>query len=257
MGFLNFLKSVEVEAVAAPAKKAGGGKSKQWNPNASILAIRLWSSGAVYPSQALVDKFDLEYRTATITRTPIDLKEGETEEDRKYKNEYYYISGPGNAFDIIDSRNWNVYKADGHALFISPVGKDEKKVDIFGSVGYNEDGTPKTSVMQQGAVTYGKENLLKMVKEVYGIELSEDKPYVDLIVFSEFEGTNLTQLLSKDIAYFPKTVNRGSDKGKPDYVKREKAQVYGLAPAELLGMEEAKETEEEATVDSAEAALQA
>src|SRR6187551_1206779 len=169
MSALQFLKNAKLEEVSVKPRAAGG-RSKQWNPNPTSLAIRLWKDGSVFPSQALVDQFDLEYKIATITKVALPLKEGQTEEDQKFKNEYYYVSGPGNGFDVIDSRRWPSYKADGDTLFISPVQKDQAKVDLFSSVGYNEeDGTPKNSVMEQGANSFGKSTLLDAVKEIYGI----------------------------------------------------------------------------------------
>jgi len=244
MSFLSFLGSAQVEEVKAPTKR-GGGRSKQWCPNPTLLAIRLWRDGSVFPSQAAIDKFDLQYRNCTITKIPIPLKEGQTEEDQKYKNEYYFVSGPGNGFDVIDSRVWAGYKAAGHMLFVSPVKKDQPKVDLFARVDYEEDGTPKVKVEDQGSATFGKDVLLQAVAELYGITLTEEagKDYVDLIIFSEHEGINITEKLSAPFTLVPKRVNRGADKGKPDYERREGAQIYGLVPAQILGINVTNESE--------------
>lgn len=246
MSALSFLKTAKVEEVAAP-KRTGGGRAKQWNPNPLLKAIRLWKDGSVFPSQALVDEFDLDYKDAAITKLEIPLKEGQTEQ--KYKNEYYYISGPGNGFDVIDSRAWPSYNAEGHMLFISPVQRDEPKVSLFSSVGYDaETGKPKNTVMDQGSSTYGKDTLLDAVKDIYGIELSDDKEYVDLIVFAEHEGINITETFSKPLTFLPKTVVSGKEKGQPDLARRENAKIYGFVPAEILNVkEEAPAEEEEAT----------
>lgn len=178
MGLLAFLNSASVEEVAKPTRKAGGGggKAKPWNPPDTLLAVRVWSSGAVYPSKALVDRFNLEYHKAKITKgdevayTPEALakffeNEGElvehskqtiaqaiadgktelptqyvakTEAPKKYKVSTYEFEGgvAGNGFDVIDSSKWAGYKSEGNMLFIAPVAKDEPKVDLFGSTKY-------------------------------------------------------------------------------------------------------------------------
>jgi hypothetical protein len=234
MSFLSFLTTAGVEEVKASTKRPGGGKAKQWNPAATVLAIRLWKDGSVFPSQALADKFDLEYRTATVEKVPLPLKDGQTEEERKFKNNYYWVSGPGNGFDVIDSRLWPGYKAEGHMLFIAPVQKDQKRVDLFGGVLYDDNGTPKNSVMDQGSPSYGKEVLLTAVKELYGIELGAEREYVDLVVFSDFGGIDITEKFSAPLALFPKRIVKGDDKGGTDVIRREKAQVFGFVPAEIL-----------------------
>lgn len=177
MGLLAFLNSASVEEVAKAPRKAGGGggKAKPWNPPSTLLAIRVWASGAVYPSKALVDRFNLEYHKAKITKgdevtyTPEALakffeNEGElvakrnqeiaeaiaegkeapepyiakTEAPKKYKVSTYEFEGgiAGNGFDVIDSSKWAGYKSEGNMLFIAPVAKDEPKVDLFGSTKY-------------------------------------------------------------------------------------------------------------------------
>lgn len=230
MSGLSFLKNAKVEETTV--RKSGGGVRKDWNPNPLTLAIRVWRDGSVFPSQALVDKFSLEYRTATINKVEIPLKEGETEQ--KFKNEYYYVAGPGYGFDVIDSRSWPGYKGEGHMLFISPVAKDQPKVSLFASVGYEDDGTPKSSVMDQGTITFGKAYLLPMLQAVYGIELTEEKQFVDMVVFDEYDGVNIVEQFSRPITFLPKIVVSGADKGKPDLQRREGAKIYGFAPKELI-----------------------
>lgn len=177
MSLLSFLNTAQVETPKNVRVHSGGvgGAKKPWNPPATLLAIRVWESGAVYPSQALIDRFNLEYRKAKITKgdevayTPEALEkfhQGEaeavakrnqeiaqaiadgkeapapyvakTEAPKKYKVSTYEYEGEvaGNGFDVIDSRKWAGYKGDGHMLFIAPVAKDEPKVDLFGSTKY-------------------------------------------------------------------------------------------------------------------------
>lgn len=239
MSALSFLKNAKLEEQPIP-KKGPGGKAKQWNPDPTILAVRLWKDGSVFPSQALVDQFNLEYKTATITKIPLPLKEGQPEEEQKYKNEYYYVAGPGNGFDVIDSRQWPGFSADGNSLFISPVQRDQPKVDLFSSVGYNDNpevedfGTPKTSVMEQGANTFGKSTLLEAVKDIYGIELGENKEFVDLLVIAKIDEFDISTTFSKPLTFLPKIIVRGDEKGKADLQRRENAIIYLFAPASVL-----------------------
>jgi hypothetical protein len=273
MSFLSFLSEAQVEDVKV-RKGGGGGARKPWNPDEESLAIRVWKDGSVYPSKALVARFDLEYPDVTITKGELwpyseeykkeyEAKQAALPEDQRkpladrYKPSLYEpISGkPGNGFDVIDSRHWGSYKGAGNMLFIAPVGKDQTKVDLFGGTKYTEDGKPMSSVMDQGSKTYGEE-MLDSLKAVYGIELTDEKPYVDLLIIDEIEdgGTiiNINERFSKPVALFPKTVKRGKEAGKPDTERRENAVVYALLPADMMqaapdGKEEAKE-EANATV---------
>lgn len=246
MSLLNFLKSSTVEEVKPGPVRSGG--RKEWNPAPSVVAIRVWKDGSVFPSQAAVDKFSLEFRKATIKKEPIKLKEGEKPADQKYRNEYSFAEGTGNGFDMIDSRLWNEVKGEGAMLFVAVVPKDAGKVDIFNTVAYNDDGTPKLSVMEQGAATFGSEVLVPAVEQVYGIkfnkaEVKDDKDkvitpavtdgvdFVDLAIFENLGDFNVTEKYSKPLTYVPKRITRGKDAGKPDYARRENCKVYGLAPA--------------------------
>lgn len=270
MSLLNFLKTSTVEEVASPAR-AGGGR-KQWNPSPAIVAIRVWKDGSIFPSQAAVDKFDLEYRKSVITKEPIKLKENETEADQKFRNVYGFPDGTGNGLDLIDSRQWPQVKGDGAMLFVAVVPKDAGKVDFFNTVAYGDDGTPKTNVMDQGSNTFGKDVLLPAIEEVYGVKFnraaSEDGKdpgvkdgvdFLDLAIFESLgegeESFNVTEHYSKPILHVPKRITRGADKGKADYIRRENVKVYGLAPAsEVLpgykqdtGKQEQEEEEETVT----------
>lgn len=240
MSLLGFLKSAKVEEVVAPAK-GGGGLRKERTPEG--LTIRLFRNGSVYPSQALVEKFDLEYKVGVPSKVEVKNKVMDslpagaaTEVDApKSKTVFSFEKGQGNGLDVIDSRQWHQFKADGSLVFVSPVSKDEAKVDLFGIVRRDEvTGVPTESVMDQGAATYGTKFLIPMIKEIYGIELSEELDHVDLVVVSELEGVNITEAFSQEISLFPKVVARGDEKGKPDYERRDKAKVYGLIPYSVL-----------------------
>lgn len=237
-GLLSFLKSGTVEEVA---KAAAGVRSKQRNPNPGIVAIRIFKDGSVFPSKAAVDKFDLEYRSAVISKEAIPLKEGQVlkeGETQKFRNIYEFPSGTGNGLDVIATKKSTQIKLGKDVIFVAVTPKGAGKVDLFSSTNYNEDGTPKTSVMDQGAVTFGDKILLNLLMEDYGIILSEEKPYVDLMISETItEGTevfNVTEHFSRPILLVPKTVARGDDKGKDDYERRENVKVYLLAPPELV-----------------------
>jgi hypothetical protein len=228
--FAFLAKGVTVEEVTKPKGGGAVGPRKQRNPNPAVLAIRLFKDGSVYPSQAAVDKFNLEYKPATITK------------DEKNRNVYAYQNGQGNGFDIIDSRQWNSYKAEGDMLFIAAVDKGEPKVDLFKQAAYDETtGQPISSVMDQGTASFGKAVLIPAVEELYGIKFGSDAAkgemeFVDLMICDTVAGINIPEALSPKNGYalFPKRIIRGNDAGKPDYQRREKPVIYALIPSTLL-----------------------
>lgn len=163
MSKLGFLKNVVVAAQEQPKPtRNGGGAKKDWNP-ASGLVIRLWKDGSVFPSQELVSKFALEYENALTEEEIAAIKEDATKKPFR-----------GNGFDVIDSADFPAFNLGGaRVLIIAPAEKDLGKVDLFSSVGYNDDGTPKVTVMDQGAVTFGKDFLIPHVEEIYGITFAK------------------------------------------------------------------------------------
>jgi hypothetical protein len=260
MSLLNFLKKANVEEVkSSPAARTGGGVRKQWNPNPAIVAVRVWKDGSVFPSQAAVDKFDLEYRKAKITKEALPLKDGQAE--AAFKNKYEFPEGTGNGLDVIDTREWAQYKGDGDLLFVAVVPKDAGKVDLFSSVNYDAEGAPKVTAMEQGANTFGKEVLVPAIEAVYGIKFQreakaatkesaavtaqEGVDFVDLEIFETFgegeDAVNVTEAFSKPILHVPKRITRGADKGKSDYTRRENVKVYGFAPTQVLHPEKEAE----------------
>lgn len=252
-GMFDFLKTVKVEEVEE-APKAKRGVKKPWNPDPLMVGFRVWKDGAIFPSQAAVDKFDLEYRTAMIsfenvtaraTKVPEGMEAhanaivpGPTEAKTR-KVFTYGEGGPGNGFDVFSSSDWGQFKGDGKIIFVSPVVKTEAKVDLFSTVGMDEKGKPLNTVLDQGAATYGEQTLLPMLKEMYDIELGEEKEYVDLEIVESIEGFDIVGNYSRDIMLLPKKITRGADKGKADYVRRENQKVYALVPVEVLAEEPA------------------
>ena len=287
MSFLSFLSEATVEDVALPSRAGVGGARKPWNPKEGRLVIRVWKDGAIYPNKTTIDRFNLEYVKAIITKgeqipyTQADVdkwneeqlrlrdehiqKQASLPDDQKteYKikefkpkfkpSKYEYEGAPGNGFDFIDSRLWNGFTGKGQMLFVAPAAKDLAKVEIFGSTKYTGDGTPVNSVYDQGSKTFGAEVLLPTVEEVYGVKIEGDKEYIDLLIVDELDlgdgnVININEKFSKKIAHFPKKILRGEAKGQADFEKRENAIVWGLIPAELLGE---TEVEEVATVNEA------
>jgi hypothetical protein len=282
MSRLAFLKTVSVIAVAEPAKRAGGGGArKEWNPTEGLV-LRLWKSGAVYPSQEMVDKFDLEYRNCLTE-----------EQEEAIKADTLEKPAMGFGFDVADTQDFPAFKVDGRYLIISSVPKDVKggRVDLFGTVTYNEeDNTPKLKVFDQGNTTFGKDFLIPRIEEIYGITFAkaavaavEAKPaetdaegkviksavearaavpavegveYLDLILLGqEGENSDPFSLPVGKIAYFPKIVSRGDAKGESTVARRENPQMYILYPKIWLDEEKAQAAGEDPRQETVPAGL--
>jgi hypothetical protein len=205
---LDFLKNISIAEAETKVRKTGETKSK-FPVDADI---RIYKSGAVYPSPALVAAWDLEYRNK-----PADPK-GKPE---------------GNGIDVIDSRDWAQAKNLPMSLiFVAACARKQGKVDLFASVGYNENGEPATSVLTQGASTFGKQ-FLETLKEVYGAPVAEEleaNGFVDLsIVMSQppFKSPN-------DIYHIPKVVSRGDKAGELTYERRENLNIYAMVLASTI-----------------------
>lgn len=261
MSLLNFLKAGTVE-VPVDAPKVARTSKGQLAPNPTSIAIRVWRDGSVYPSQAAIDKFDLNYRKAVIKIEQIAAREEKKDETGKViekareaseRRIYEYPEGQGNAMDVISSLDWKEFNSavEGKMLFVVVVPRKEPKTDLFSSTVYDQEtGNPKSSVAEQGATTYGESTLLPMLKDVYGVELTEEegKDFVDMVIFETLgSGVNVidvTNTYSKPIIFVPKKISRGADKGKLDYARRENAKIYGFAP---LAMVEEVEREQPVT----------
>lgn len=205
---LDFLKKITVTA-PEKAPRTGGGPRKNWNPIG--FCIRVWKSGAIFPSQELVDRFNLEYGN----------KPAENEDPSGY------------ALDIFSSADSTLLKAPETLIVVNVTSKADNKTDVFGATTYNEDGTPKSSVMDQGSVTFGKTTLLPMLKSVYGIELSDERPFVDLQFLGQ-DGVEAREPFvlpnNLTVGYVPKFVARGERKGEMSVARREDLQMYILYP---------------------------
>ena len=196
---LDFLTNVQLNVPENKVKAEKPGRTAV-TKNPEGLTLRVFSNGKIYPSQDLVTLLNLEYTT----------------KDTATNN---------NGLDIFKSTDWGMFPVDAPQkyIFIAPVPKDSPKVDLFGQVGYSEEGRPKNSVMEQGGGSFG-EQMLEMISEVYGITL-EKGSFLDLEVKSE-----VVVKSPNDVYFIPKTVARGEKKGQITVVRRENISVMPLVP---------------------------
>ena len=214
MSGLSFLKNVQIASNAALGLGAGKLRTPGAAKNPETADLRIYKNGAVYPSVKLATNAKLEYQ-------PKDSEE------------------KGFGFDVFSSKKFlNTASLEQHFLFIALVPKSEPKVDLFSSTVYDtETGLAKSSVLDQGATTAGKE-ILAMIEEAYGITIPETGSYIDLKIVKDQPFT------TDDNTYWvPKVVSRGEKKGDVDLVKRKDLTLYALVPVEML----------EETVESVEA----
>lgn len=214
---LSFLSDVTLEVVSkiAPAKKLQIIRTPGDN-----VDLRVFSNGKVYPSQAFATEFNLEYQ-------PRVVKEGVA-----------IING--NGLDVFNSVDWGMIagKLPTELIFVSAVAKDQPKVDMWGSTKYNEDHTPKASVLDQGAQTFGKNTLVPMIEEIYG-NRAEDYSYIDFKVAEEtIESPN-------GVYHLPKKVAAGKHKGENTYIRRENISIHPLVivHVELPAVKEGNQTD--------------
>ena len=216
---LGQLTAVEPPVVAN--KRAGGGPRKEWNP--TTADIRIWKDGSVYPSQALVDKWNLNFTPRTFD-----------EATGKWSDE------PGGyGFDVFHTADYPAIKGP-NMVAIVPVPRSLGKIDLFASCNYytkkdaeNGDvpegakvGDPVTSVMEQGSNTFGKE-LLKMLNVSYDV-VPNAEGYIDLLVF----GDPIKNVNGSEIYNIPKKLKKGDKAGELSYVRREKVSVFVLIPTD-------------------------
>lgn len=220
---LDFLATATINDMAEKTVVRKGGPRKQRNPEG--LAIRVFHDGSVYPSQELVDKFNLEYAA----------------KDSDDSN---------NGFDIIDIALYPTFQLGKRILIISPVSRKNGKVDLFGSTTYNEDGSPKTSVLEQGSKTFGMDDLIPAIQEIYNISMDKESgvEFVDLVlVANPATGEPWTLPQGKTITYIPKKVSRGAAKGTVSTIRRENPLFYAFLPLEMTQGEATEQKEEEVT----------
>jgi hypothetical protein len=118
------------------------------NPEGLTLRVFL-TSGRVFPSQELVDRFKLEYGV-----------EGEC------------------GIDFFTAHNWGIYpKSQPNALFLTFVPRTEPKIDLFATRRSEE-----TKVIDQAPVS---RDLVEAIKQVYPSAVTNDTPFLDLTIREE------------------------------------------------------------------------
>lgn len=196
---LDFLSQVTVEAVIVPVKSPVSRTPKVLQPTDGVADIRIWENGAIYPSNALIAEFNLEY-------TAKDAEES------------------GNGLDFIDSSLMPSIKTPQRFLALAITPRKSGKIDVFRGTTYKEDGTPAASVATQGTAMFGKETLLPLIKEVYNV-VSNEEGFIDLIIYRNNGITSPANFF-----HFPKTVTRGEAKGTTSYVRRNDAILFPYCP---------------------------
>lgn len=249
---LDFLKNISIdesEIIKAAKKKGtgGGGHKKEWNPT-HPYTIRIWKDGSVFPSADLVDRFSLEYgdRPVEDAQTEGTMQEQYDKEEKKPK----WIQ-PGNAFDVFDSADFPAFKSPQRFILANVVSKASGKADLFASVTWDAlTGKKENSVMEQGAATFGKKEFIGMIKDVYGVELNDETPHIDLVLLDQNGELNdgapkHFQLPGdKKFCYVPKKVSRGATKGTETVVRREDPWLFVLYPLLAIHPELAPKKEE-------------
>ncbi len=165
--------------------------------NPEGLAVRLLNNGAVYPSKELITKFNLEFKPAQA-------------EDQ------------GNGFDIVDTKFWKPLAEHPRMLMFGVTPKDDGKVDLFATTRHNEDCTPKSNVLTRGEQS---PTLLALAQELGW--LTGEQKYVDLQVIVDHPFTT-----TDGIAYIPKVIERGANKGEKDYRRRDNITFYPVEAIE-------------------------
>ena len=213
---LDFLNEIKIQEVEKPISKKT--KKSNNNPDPMFMGIRVWKSGQVFPSQKLVDTFSLEYVTKVVSTN----EEGNT-----------VMTAPdflGNGLDIFALSDWTQIDEQtrkNKAILVGISPKVSPKIDLFGSVKYNTDGTPVNTVMDQRASTFGSKSLLPLIESTYGV-LPNEEGFIDLEINVNM---NLKSKALNGIFMIPKTISRGDDAGKADMVRRENIDVFPMTPA--------------------------
>lgn len=236
MSGLSFLKNITAEAPAKQPRTVGPRKER--NPELQ-LALRIFKDGSIYPSQGLVDRFNLEYPK----QAPASVEGGEPAH-----------VAPGNGLDIFSINDFSFLKGVENVLVVNVVAKDEPKVDVFGRTDYDEKtGEPLSSVMDQGATSFGKNELLGMIDKFYELN-PDEKVGLDLVFLGiDGEEANVPYKLRDDlkVCYVPKTLSRGGKKGEPTFQKRDNPKLFILYPKVLIDEAEGIKAKEASAVRKA------
>lgn len=218
---LSFLKSATLEEVPANAPSSREGVStlvKQ--PTTGDL--RVFKNGRCYPSDAFAEKNQLAYAEKVET---VDPETGEVS-----------TTVLGNGLDIFSSTHWGMVKGlPEEVIFLCAVPRQgNMKIDLYGSCQY-EGTTPKTSILEQGASSFGKSSLVEMLASAYAVNWEVVK-FVDIEV-----NTDYPMVSDSGVYHLPKIVSRGENRGKATYIRRENIDIFPIQVVytELKDKEEA------------------
>lgn len=238
--FLNTLTVTTLESQKAVATK------KETNPDPNSLRLRIWKDGSIFPSARLVSEYSLEYPKATSVQqiklvnedgSPkmIPGKDGAPETQATKRKLEFDPATVSNGLDVFTLHAWTQIAeaermASPNIILVGVTPKSAPKVELFANVKYNDDGSAASSVLDQGAPTYGKAVLLPLLKELYNVEPNEEG-FIDLEILPQFDQTSK---VPNRVFIFPKSVARGEEKGKPSYEMRTCTGIFPLVPAAVI-----------------------
>lgn len=204
---LDYLKKVTLQEVKVERTRKSGGSTLVKQPiNADL---RVFKNGRVYPSVAFAEKYAVDYFPKV---EEVDAVTGEVS-----------VSILGNGLDVFSSDKWSMVQGiEQETIFVAIVPRQgNPKIDLWGSCQY--DGlAPKTSILEQGPSSFGKESLVDILASAYGIDWETTK-YVDLTVV-----TDVPMISPNNVYHLPKVVSRGEHRGQATYVRRENIDIFPL-----------------------------
>lgn len=113
----------------------------------------------------------------------------------------------GKWIDVIFTSKWDAYPKDKQALCFININTTDKPA--------------KADIKKETKLSYIKEFFLKESKDLWGIDWEN-------IAFVDFQLEDTT--VDVKIAALPKFIQRGEDKGAPDYVRRENVSLIPITP---------------------------
>ena len=194
MSEFSFLESIELSTIAP--KQMGRAKRAESNPTDADL--RVFATGEIYPSLALVEEFALEYQKENSEAVE-------------------------NGFDLIDSNLWGMLPDETpRFLAIATVSKGAARKPMLFGKSRKVNGKPVHSVVEQGSTASGR-TVMTYLKEVLDVEITGD--YLDLNIVREHK------LQSPNGIYnLPYVQQKGEDAGTIKSVRRENCEIFPLSP---------------------------
>ena len=194
----NALMGITLNDVAAANVSTGGGKIDR---TPTTHDLRIYKTGAVYPSESLIAAFNLEY----------NVKDAEDK---------------GLGFDICEAHTMPQFPKElPNCVLIAAVAKSETSVDLFSKCTWDGDGYPVKSVKTQGTKAL---DVLELICRVYGTTIDALMPKAT--DFIELDIVHQVQIPSPSGVYLmPKVVARGDKKGQLKYERRTNITVTPLS----------------------------